>query len=103
MRLAGLIKGGYYPTPERVVELVADRIGERRGRSVPKDYRNPGRIRILDPCCGHGNAILQFANQISQRVPQIVQTYGVELEPKGHRTLTTRPAISWEPTYLRPR
>ena len=50
MRLAAQSKGGFYPTPPRVVDLIAGLI------RVPGGYyhRNRETLRILDPCCGPG-------------------------------------------------
>ena len=56
MRLAALAKGGYYPTPPRVVDLVAKLLYGARGRA-----RSADTLRILDPCCGAGDALAQFA------------------------------------------
>ena len=50
MRLAAQAKGGFYPTPPRVVDLIAELI------HTPSGSYNRGRetLRILDPCCGGG-------------------------------------------------
>ena len=53
MRLAAQAKGGYYPTPERVVDLIADLIHTPTGYY----YRERESLRILDPCCGAGDAV----------------------------------------------
>ena len=45
MRLAALAKGGYYPTPDRVVELIAGLIDAPDGYH----YGNRETLRILDP------------------------------------------------------
>ena len=53
MRLAAQAKGGYYPTPERVVDLIAELI------HTPTGYYHRGRetIRILEPLLrGRGRA-----------------------------------------------
>ena len=74
MRLAGQLKGGYYPTPPRVVDLV---------RTLLAPYPVWGRanrgnvMRLLDPCCGPGDALRQLADSMGRGVP--VETYGVEL------------------------
>ena len=74
MRLAGQLKGGYYPTPPRVVDLI---------RALLTPYPVWGRakrghlIRLLDPCCGPGDALRQLADSLRRSVP--VETYGVEL------------------------
>ena len=75
MRLAAQAKGGFYPTPERVVDLIASLIGS------PAGYLDRSRLalRILDPCCGAGEAVAQLAEglRLSSRAP--VETFGVEL------------------------
>ena len=92
MRLAAQAKGGFYPTPPRVVELVADLV------SVPGGYVSYGpyrTLRVLDPCCGAGEAVGQLAERMAQANGASVETYGVELhrdraeEAKGrlHRSL----------------
>ena len=48
MRLAAQAKGGYYPTPDRVVDLLAELIHTPTGSY----HRNTETLRILDPCCG---------------------------------------------------
>ena len=60
MRLAAMAKGGYYPTPERVVDLVADLI------HTPTSYyhRNMETLRFLDPCCGAGDALQRLAQRL---------------------------------------
>ena len=91
MRLAAQAKGGYYPTPERVVDLIAELI------HTPTGYYHRGRetIRILDPCCGAGDALERLAEGLDQPNAMTIETYGVELhrdraeqaEKRLHRTL----------------
>ena len=101
MRLAAQAKGGYYPTPDRVVDLIADLI------HTPASYYHRDRetIRILDPCCGGGDALERLAERLDrpnapvsrtgQALP--IETYGVELhrdraeeaEKRLHRTLAS--------------
>ena len=91
MRLAAQAKGGYYPTPERVVDLIAELI------HTPSGYYHRGRetIRILDPCCGAGDALERLAEGLDQPNAMSIETYGVELhrdraeeaEKRLHRTL----------------
>ena len=73
MRLAGQLKGGYYPTPPRVVDYIRSLL------MAPIRYgRNRDDIvRLLDPCCGPGDPLSQLAGSISRHVA--VETYGVEL------------------------
>ena len=91
MRLAAQAKGGYYPTPERVVDLIADLI------HTPSGYysRERGTVRILDPCCGAGDALQRLAENLDRPNSVPIETYGVELhreraqeaERRLHRTL----------------
>ena len=75
MRLAAQSKGGYYPTPERVVDMIAGLI------DTPYGHHNYNRetLRILDPCCGGGDAVAQLAEELRFRGNIPVETYGVEL------------------------
>ena len=75
MRLAAQAKGGYYPTPERVVDLIAELI------RTPSDYYNRSleTIRILDPCCGAGDALERLAERLDRPNAISIETYGVEL------------------------
>ena len=93
MRLAGQAKGGFYLTPERVVDLIADLVGAPTGYH----HRNQDILRILDPCCGAGEAVARLGERIGYRERMPVETYGVELhreraqeaEERLHRTLTS--------------
>ena len=60
MRLAAQAKGGFYPTPPRVVDLIAELV------HTPSGSYNRGRetLRILDPCCGAGEALAQLASDL---------------------------------------
>ena len=75
MRLAAQAKGGFYPTPPRVVDLIAGLI------RVPAGYyhRNRESVRILDPCCGAGEAVAQLARRLGGTNSLPIETYGVEL------------------------
>ena len=76
MRLAAQSKGGFYPTPPRVVDLIAGLI------HVPSGYyyRNRESVRILDPCCGAGEeAVAQLAQRLGVANSLPIETYGVEL------------------------
>ncbi len=93
MRLAALAKGGYYPTPDRVVDLVADLIHTPTGYY----YRDREILRILDPCCGAGDALQRLAERLDRPNAIPIETYGVELhrdraeeaEKRLHRTLAS--------------
>ena len=67
MRLAAQAKGGFYPTPERVVDLLAELIHTPTGYY----HRDRETLRILDPCCGAGEALAQLAERMdsAQRHP----------------------------------
>ena len=74
MRLAAQAKGGFYPTPDRVVDMIADLV------ETPYIYGNNGEtLRILDPCCGAGDAVAQLAERLDRPSTVPVETYGVEL------------------------
>ena len=93
MRLAAQAKDGYYPTPERVVDLVADLIHTPTGSY----YRNTETLRILDPCCGGGDALERLTERLDRSNSVPIETYGVELhrdrseeaEKRLHRTLAS--------------
>lgn len=67
-RLEGIAKGEYYPTPPSVVERVAALV-----RPATPSHRRV--TRLLDPCCGSGDALQQFAEAIGGG-----ETYGIEIE-----------------------
>ena len=75
MRLAAQAKGGYYPTPDRVVDMIADLI------HTPTNYsRREGKtLRVLDPCCGAGDAVARLAERLDGPNSVPVETYGIEL------------------------
>ena len=75
MRLAAQAKGGFYPTPDRVVDLIADLIQAPNGYY----YRNSETLRILDPCCGAGEALYRLAEGLNRPNAVSIETYGVEL------------------------
>ena len=75
MRLAAQAKGGFYPTPPRVVDLLADLMAAPAGAYA----RRQETLRILDPCCGAGEAVAQLAANLRRRGTLPVETYGVEL------------------------
>ena len=75
MRLAAQAKGGFYPTPPRVVDLIAGLIDTPGGYH----HRNRETLRILDPCCGAGEAVAQLAERLGGPGRLPIETYGVEL------------------------
>ena len=66
MRLEGVAKAGYYPTPPSVVERIAALI--RPAAHSPRQA-----VRLLDPCCGTGAALRQLADAVGG------ETYGIEI------------------------
>ena len=66
MRLEGVAKAGYYPTPPSVVERIAALI-----RPAARSPRQA--VRLLDPCCGTGAALRQLADAVGG------ETYGIEI------------------------
>ena len=75
MRLAAQAKGGFYPTPPRVTDLIAELIQPPAGYA-----RNDETLRLLDPCCGEGEALEGLAESTeASRTPLEVETFGVEL------------------------
>ncbi len=75
MRLAAQAKGGFYPTPPRVTGMLGTLV------RTPYTYRgrNQETLRVLDPCCGAGEALAQLADAIRTPGGVPVETYGVEL------------------------
>ena len=76
MRLAGIAKGGYYPTPKRCVELLSELISVY----TPEHSMKQETLRIIDPCCGPGDACETLASKLSTKTRAGIRTYGVELE-----------------------
>lgn len=68
MRLEGQAKGGYYPTPLPIAEMI--------GKAVQPIWHSKKIVRILDPCCGDGEPVRLLANNLGRYA---VETYGVEL------------------------
>ena len=75
MRLAAQAKGGFYPTPDRVVDMIGTLL------RPPYGYHNATRetIRALDPCCGPGEALGRLTDLLRQAGTTAIETYGVEL------------------------
>ena len=84
MRLAAQAKGGFYPTPPRVVEMIATLM---QARTVT---RGETTLRILDPCCGAGDALAQLAACIGRPDGAAVETYGVELHAERSKEAESR-------------
>ena len=75
MRLAGQAKGGYYPTPEIVVDHIATMVDTGPAGS----HKASPAVRMFDPCCGPGDAVAQFAAGLAAKTRVPIETYGVEL------------------------
>ena len=84
MRLAAQFKGGFYPTPPRVVEMIATLA---QARTVT---RGETTLRILDPCCGAGEALAQLAACIERPDGASVETFGVELHAERAKEAESR-------------
>ena len=101
MRLAAQAKGGFYPTPDKVVDMIATLIDTPR-----LSYYSRGKtVRILDPCCGAGDAVAQLAESLNRPNTVPIETFGVELhkdraeEAQGHGSTTPWPPTSSEPRW----
>ena len=64
MRLAAQAKMGYYPTPERVTQIIMNYLKRQ----------HQGLIKILDPCAGKGTALHFIGNHLD------AETYGIEID-----------------------
>lgn len=64
-RLESQTKLLYYPTPNRIAELLSTW------------FKVSGPVRLADPCCGTGDALRRFANGFGMTHP--IETWGVEL------------------------
>ena len=86
MRLAAQAKGGFYPTPPRVLDLLATRL--RPPARLPAGAQ--GTVRLLDPCCGAGAALADLAGRLHPYSALPLETYGVELHQERSTQATTR-------------
>ena len=75
-RLESQAKAGYYPTPEKVTLMIAQKL---RPAGIAPIYMETNVHRLLDPCCGTGLALQQIAGDMETKTRTRVQTYGVEL------------------------
>ena len=74
MRLAGQAKGGFYPTPERVVQQIAKFLRPDKARYQAHSFHN-----LIDPCCGNGDALRDISAHLRNTVNTDLTSYGVEL------------------------
>ncbi len=84
MRLAAQAKGGFYPTPPRVTDMIASLMQAR------STARGETTLRILDPCCGAGEALARLAAGIERPDGASVETFGVELHAERAREAEER-------------
>ena len=85
MRLAAQFKGGFYPTPVNIVDLVAGLV------HVPSSYYGCREtVRILDPCCGAGEALARLAERLGGPGAMPVETFGIELHSERARQARER-------------
>ncbi|MCP4592510.1 MAG: class I SAM-dependent methyltransferase, partial [bacterium] len=68
-RIHNRVVMGYFPTPETVIELISLWLKQPTG--------DEQKWRLLDPCCGKGEAA-----QLADLVGGQAQTWGVELSPQ---------------------
>ena len=76
MRLQGQSKGGFYPTPPRVVDMIATYLLTPTDHSYDKDQW----LNIIDPCCGEGDALQQLTVRMQEKGTVKIETFGVELQ-----------------------
>ena len=78
-RIESLAKAGYYPTPPKTLELLRSRISAHSYY-----YRKKDVFRLLDPCCGAGDALKSIAEKLESdqrsRRQHPIETYGVEVQ-----------------------
>ena len=79
MRLAAQAKGGFYPTPPRVTEMIA---GLMQARSAPAARR---RCASSTPAAGPGMRWRSSPQRIDRPDGSAVETYGVELHAERAR------------------
>ena len=83
-RLEAQSKLLYYPTPDSVVELIASW------------FSAPEAARLVDPCCGKGEALAQFANLTNPES----ETWGLKSATPGRSKLNNFCAPSWPPLFM---
>src|SRR4030043_253346 len=70
MRLSGQAKLGYFPTPEAQLPLISS--------WLQLFDEQTSLVRLLDPCCGQGEALAYLAEQLGGKIT----TFGIELSPQ---------------------
>ena len=86
MRLTGQEKLGYYPTPVSLMGVISSYLGKVKA-DLP--------VRLLDPCCGYGEALACVAQSLGQ-----AETWGAELSDEravgAARVLTKVHHTGWQ-------
>lgn len=78
-RLASQAKAGFYPTPDKVCDLLKTKISFEDG------------ARLLDPCCGEGKTLSNLAQQ-----SMALTTYGIELDhQRAQRARSRLTKVLW--------
>ena len=78
-RLGSQAKAGFFPTPDRVCELLKSKISFEDG------------ARLLDPCCGKGKTLSRLAGGT-----QNITTYGIELDhQRAHKARSRLTKVLW--------
>ena len=76
-RLASQEKGGFYPTPPEITEAIGALLS---AAYVANDKKDVKQVRLLDPCCGTGEALEELAQAVRETTTVDVATFGIELE-----------------------
>lgn len=79
MRLAGIEKIGFYPTPEQTTSLTANALAVKPGSTV----------RLFDPCAGEAEAA-GFVHKKLQKDGATVVSYGIEISDMRYLTACQR-------------
>lgn len=89
-RTASVAIAGYYPTPEKVVPLIASHLKASACSPERRHYRD---FSVLDPCAGDGDAVLTLVQQVFSHddvVKGHVDIYACEMERSRFTALKKR-------------
>lgn len=78
-RIESVAKAGYYPTPQRITETLCEALTRPFHRRRAKTG-----ARIIDPCCGLGEAAAALAQKAAD-LDMVPATYGIELSQQRAR------------------
>lgn len=87
MRLAGRIKGGFYPTPPVVVSGIRARLEAPTVTPPGAHWAQPQPYTILDPCAGDGKPLKTLKGGAYD---WYCRTYGIELDGERRLELAKR-------------